>query len=276
MAVPTQASTAIAPSARRRSLESDSQPELEDTYLVALAKQGSPDAYDRIVRRYHGFVRLKASSYFLLGGDSDDLIQEGLSASTRRSATTAPTASRASATSRSSASRARSSPRSRPRRRNKHTPLNQYVSFAQTPAGAGDGGDDARRGPPGPGQRRPGQPGDLHRGAAEPRRLPLERALRAREPGALALPRRPLLRGRSASGSSATRRRSTTPCSASSARSPPTSRGARSSFRAGEAPTRPLGSPRRASAAANPFLGPATRRRVDFARQGNGFNPSAR
>ncbi|HVQ60251.1 MAG TPA: sigma factor, partial [Solirubrobacterales bacterium] len=31
-----------------------------------------------IVRRYRGFVRLKASSYFLLGGESDDLIQEGL------------------------------------------------------------------------------------------------------------------------------------------------------------------------------------------------------
>ena len=30
------------------------------------------------MRRYHGFVRLKASSYFLIGGDSDDLIQEGL------------------------------------------------------------------------------------------------------------------------------------------------------------------------------------------------------
>ena len=35
-------------------------------------------AYDTIVRRYYGFVRLKASSYFLAGGDSDDLIQEGL------------------------------------------------------------------------------------------------------------------------------------------------------------------------------------------------------
>ena len=36
------------------------------------------EAYDHIVRRYYGFVRLKASSYFLAGGDSDDLIQEGL------------------------------------------------------------------------------------------------------------------------------------------------------------------------------------------------------
>ena len=55
-----------------------SQPELEDTYLVALAKRGSADAYERIIKRYRGFVRLKASSYFLLGGDSEDLIQEGL------------------------------------------------------------------------------------------------------------------------------------------------------------------------------------------------------
>ena len=40
--------------------------------------RAAPDAYDRIVRRYYGFVRLKASSYFLAGGDSDDLVQEGL------------------------------------------------------------------------------------------------------------------------------------------------------------------------------------------------------
>ncbi|MEK6229572.1 MAG: sigma factor, partial [Actinomycetota bacterium] len=58
--------------------KSQAQVEPEDNYLIALAKQGRPDAYDRIVKRYHGFVRLKASSYFLIGGDSDDLIQEGL------------------------------------------------------------------------------------------------------------------------------------------------------------------------------------------------------
>jgi RNA polymerase sporulation-specific sigma factor len=46
--------------------------------LIALAKQGHTDAYDQIVRRYYGFVRLKASSYFLAGGDADDLIQEGI------------------------------------------------------------------------------------------------------------------------------------------------------------------------------------------------------
>jgi RNA polymerase sporulation-specific sigma factor len=121
---------AVAQTARRP----DSQPELEDTYLVALAKRGSADAYERIIKRYRGFVRLKASSYFLLGGDSEDLIQEGLVGLykairdfrtdressfrnfaelciTRQIITAVKTASR-----------------------NKHAPLNQYVSFAQSPA----------------------------------------------------------------------------------------------------------------------------------------------
>jgi RNA polymerase sporulation-specific sigma factor len=116
----------------------NAQPELDDHYLVALAKEGKPDAYDAIVRRYRGFVRLKASSYFLLGGESDDLIQEGLLGLykavrdyrtdressfrnfaelciTRQIITAVKTATR-----------------------NKHTPLNQYVSFSQSPAAAGD------------------------------------------------------------------------------------------------------------------------------------------
>ena len=112
---------------------------VEDGYLIALAKQGNAQAYDRLVRRYYGFVRLKASSYFLAGGDSDDLIQEGLVGLykavrdyrtdressfrnfaelciTRQIITAVKTATR-----------------------NKHTPLNQYVSFSASPAGATDG-----------------------------------------------------------------------------------------------------------------------------------------
>src|SRR4051794_8533200 len=122
----------------RSSRQANSQPELDDHYLVALAKEGRADAYDAIVRRYRGFVRLKASSYFLLGGEADDLIQEGLLGLykavrdyrtdressfrnfaelciTRQIITAVKTATR-----------------------NKHTPLNQYVSFSQTPAAAGD------------------------------------------------------------------------------------------------------------------------------------------
>jgi RNA polymerase sporulation-specific sigma factor len=52
--------------------------ELEDLQLVLKARNGDAQALDALMRRYTGFVRLKASSYFLAGGDSDDLLQEGL------------------------------------------------------------------------------------------------------------------------------------------------------------------------------------------------------
>src|SRR5580765_8784528 len=54
------------------------QRELEDLQLVLRARNGDSVALDALIRRYTGFVRLKASSYFIAGGESDDLIQEGL------------------------------------------------------------------------------------------------------------------------------------------------------------------------------------------------------
>ena len=136
--VPTQEFSAVAPASAAPAPRLQAQPELDDTYLVALAKRGSADAYDRIVRRYRGFVRLKASSYFLLGGDADDLIQEGLvglykairdyrsdrESSFRNFAELCVTRQIITAVKTAS--------------RNKHAPLNQYVSFAQTPAAAID------------------------------------------------------------------------------------------------------------------------------------------
>ncbi len=133
------ASLAPAPSFRA----SRPQPglDVDDHYLVALAKLGRRDAYDRIVRRYYGFVRLKASSYFLIGGDSEDLIQEGLvglykairdyrtdrESSFRNFAELCITRQIITAVKTST--------------RNKHTPLNEYVSFSQTPATAAGDGD---------------------------------------------------------------------------------------------------------------------------------------
>src|SRR4051812_48346152 len=52
--------------------------ELQDLQLVMRARNGDSSALDALIRRYTGFVRLKASSYFLAGGDSEDLVQEGL------------------------------------------------------------------------------------------------------------------------------------------------------------------------------------------------------
>src|SRR5213594_1933652 len=111
------------------------QRELEDLQLVLKARNGSSVAMDQLIRRYTSFVRLKASSYFLAGGDSEDLIQEGLVGLfkavrdfrpdketsfrsfaelciTRQIITAIKTATRF-----------------------KHAPLNSYVSFSHTPAG---------------------------------------------------------------------------------------------------------------------------------------------
>jgi RNA polymerase sporulation-specific sigma factor len=113
--------------------------ELEDLQLVVRARNDDGAALDALIRRYTGFVRLKASSYFLAGGESDDLIQEGLIGLykavrdfrpdketsfrsfaelciTRQIITAIKTATRF-----------------------KHAPLNTYVSFSQTPAGQEDG-----------------------------------------------------------------------------------------------------------------------------------------
>ena len=120
------------------SRQAHSQPQVEDGFLIALAKTGDPTAYARLLARYRGFVRLKASSYFLAGGDSEDLIQEGLIGLykairdyrsdressfrnfaelciTRQIITAVKTATR-----------------------NKHAPLNHYVSFSSSAANGGD------------------------------------------------------------------------------------------------------------------------------------------
>ncbi len=103
--------------------------------LVIRSRNGDGVALDLLIRRYTGFVRLKASSYFLAGGEGDDLVQEGLIGLykavrdfradketsfrsfaelciTRQIITAIKTATRY-----------------------KHAPLNTYVSFSHTPAG---------------------------------------------------------------------------------------------------------------------------------------------
>ena len=114
------------------------QRELEDLRLVIRARNGDLSARDEMIRRYTGFVRMKASSYFLAGGDSEDLLQEGLIGLckairdfrhdketsfrsfaelcvTRQIITAIKTATRF-----------------------KHQALNNYVSFSNTPAGQED------------------------------------------------------------------------------------------------------------------------------------------
>src|SRR5437867_5827590 len=121
--------------ARPATAAQKAQRELEDLQLVLRARNGDGSALETLIRRYTSFMRLKASSYFLAGGDSEDLIQEGLVGLykavrdfrpdketsfrsfaelcvTRQIITAIKTATRF-----------------------KHAPLNTYVSFSHTPAG---------------------------------------------------------------------------------------------------------------------------------------------
>ena len=105
-----------------------------DEELVAFAKTNDPEATHRLLTRYHYFVRMKAHSYFLAGGDGDDLIQEGYiglykairdfepgrSTSFRSFAELCVTRQIITAIKTAS--------------RQKHLPLNTYISFSHTPA----------------------------------------------------------------------------------------------------------------------------------------------
>jgi RNA polymerase sporulation-specific sigma factor len=127
------------------------QRELLDLQLVLRARNGDQAALDQLMRRYTGFVRLKASSYFLAGGDSEDLIQEGLIGlykAVRDFRTDKETSFRSFAelcVTRQIITAIKTATRF------KHQPLNQYVSFSHTPAGQDNDGEctlgDALPGP---------------------------------------------------------------------------------------------------------------------------------
>ena len=127
------------------------QRELEDLQLVMKARNGSDAALDTLIRRYNGFVRLKASSYFLAGGGSEDLIQEGLIGlykAVRDFRADKETSVRSFAelcVTRQIITAIKTATRF------KHQPLNQYISFSHTPAGQESDGEcslgDALPGP---------------------------------------------------------------------------------------------------------------------------------
>ena len=49
-----------------------------DEELISAARAGSENALEKLMHRHKHLVRLRARSYFLIGGDKDDLIQEGM------------------------------------------------------------------------------------------------------------------------------------------------------------------------------------------------------
>ncbi len=46
--------------------------------IVLKAKNGNEQAIDEIVSQYKGLIRSYANKFFLVGGDKDDLLQEGM------------------------------------------------------------------------------------------------------------------------------------------------------------------------------------------------------
>ena len=52
--------------------------EMTDEEIVELAQIGDQFAVEYLVDKYKNFVRAKARSYFLIGADKEDIIQEGM------------------------------------------------------------------------------------------------------------------------------------------------------------------------------------------------------
>lgn len=51
---------------------------MEDEQLIELVHEGDSEALDYLIQKYRNFVRAKARSYFLIGADKEDIVQEGM------------------------------------------------------------------------------------------------------------------------------------------------------------------------------------------------------
>ena len=51
---------------------------MTDEDIALLAQQGDADASEYLLNKYKNFVRSKARSYFLVGADHEDIVQEGM------------------------------------------------------------------------------------------------------------------------------------------------------------------------------------------------------
>lgn len=50
----------------------------QDEEIVEIARNGDTAALEYLIMKYRNFVRVKAHSYFLIGADKEDIIQEGM------------------------------------------------------------------------------------------------------------------------------------------------------------------------------------------------------
>ena len=59
-------------------IDAENLEHLKDEELVSLAKDGDTMALEYLISKYKNFVRSKARTYFLIGADREDIIQEGM------------------------------------------------------------------------------------------------------------------------------------------------------------------------------------------------------
>lgn len=65
--------------------------EMTDEALIERLRAGESAIADYLMEKYKGLVRKKARAMFLIGGDTDDLIQEGMIGLLRQSVITSRT-----------------------------------------------------------------------------------------------------------------------------------------------------------------------------------------
>ncbi len=65
-------------STKAKSIACPDYEHMEDEFIVACVRDGDLYAQDFLIRKYKNFVRAKARSYFLIGADKEDIIQEGM------------------------------------------------------------------------------------------------------------------------------------------------------------------------------------------------------
>ena len=98
-----------------------------DEELCRLAAQGSREAEEILVTRYNRLVRTCARPFFLIGGDSEDLTQEGMIGLMRAIREYCPDRAASFRTFAERCIRSRLSSALRDAGRDKHAPLNQSV-----------------------------------------------------------------------------------------------------------------------------------------------------
>ncbi len=51
---------------------------MDDEAIIEAVHKGQSEALDHLINKYRNFVRAKARSYFLIGADKEDIVQEGM------------------------------------------------------------------------------------------------------------------------------------------------------------------------------------------------------